>query len=126
MKLNPDCIRDILLYVEENTDLKRMVSLSPLNLPEELSQYNADEIMYHIKQAELSGLLIAPSWYLDGGCMIKYLLPSGHQFLADIREDSNWNKTKEIAQKAGSNSLDALKQIATGVVSAIIKAQLGL
>ena len=126
MKLNPDCIRDILLYVELNSDLRHFISISPSNLPTELEKYSSDEVMYHIKQAELSSLIETPSWYLDGGCLIKYLLPEGHKFLADIREDTTWNKTKEIANSAGSNSLDALKQIATGVVSAIIKSQLGL
>ena len=126
MKLNPDCIRDILLCVEANTDLQHFLSIGPQDIPEEISQYSLDEIMYHIKQAELSGLLIAPSWYLDGGCMIKYLLPSGHQFLSDIREDTNWNKTKEIAKTVGSNSLDALKQIATEVISSVIKNQFRL
>lgn len=126
MKLNPDCIRDILLYVESNTDLKHFLSISPKKFPEELSQYTDSEIMHHIKQAELSGLLIAPSWYLDGGCMIKYLLPEGRQFIANIREDTNWNKTKEIAKSVGSNSLDVLKQIASDVICSVIHAKLGL
>lgn len=98
MKLNPDCVRDVLLYVESNTDLKHFASISPSQMPDELSKYSADEVMYHIKQAELSALLDVPSWYLDGGCLIKYLLPEGHQFLANIREDNNWNKTKRYCQ----------------------------
>lgn len=126
MKLNPDCVRDVLLYVESNTDLKHFASISPSQMPDELSKYSADEVMYHIKQAELSALLDVPSWYLNGGCLIKYLLPEGHQFLANIREDNNWNKTKDIAKSVGSNSLDAIKQIATGVITALIQAKLNL
>lgn len=126
MKLNPDCVRDVLLYVENNTDLRHFVSISPLQIPDELSKYSADEVMYHIKQAELSSLLDVPSWYLDGGCLIKYLLPEGHQFLSNIREDNNWNQTKNISKSVGSNSLDALKQIATGVITSLIQAKLNL
>lgn len=126
MKLNPDCVRDVLLYVESNTNLKHFASISPSQMPDELSKYSADEVMYHIKQAELSALLDVPSWYLDGGCLIKYLLPEGHQFLANIREDNNWNKTKDIAKSVGSNSLDAIKQIATGVITALIQTKLNL
>nr|DAJ98194.1 MAG TPA: YjcQ protein [Caudoviricetes sp.] len=126
MILNPDCIRDILIYVEENTNLQRIVSISPKSLPDELSKYTGNEVMYHIKQAELSSLLNVASWYLDGGCSIYYLLPEGHQFLADIREDNNWNKTKDIAKSVGSNSLDSLKQIATGVITALVQSKLGL
>ena len=126
MKLNPDCVRDVLLYVENNTDLKHFASISPSQIPDELSKYPADEVMYHIKQAELSALIDVQSWYLDGGCLIKYLLSEGHQFLANIREDNNWNKTKDIAKSVGSNSLDAIKQIATGVITALIQAKLNL
>lgn len=126
MKLNPDCIRTILIFVEEHSDLKHFVTISPSELPNEFASYSPDEVMYHIKQAELSKFLDVPSWYLDGGCLIHYLLPDGHQFLANIREDNNWNKTKEIAKSTGSNSLDALKQIATSIISSIIQSQLGL
>lgn len=126
MVLNPDCIRDILIYVESNTDLRHVLSISPKDIPDELSKYSGNEIMYHIKQAELSNLIKVPSWYLDGGCSIHYLLPDGHQFLSNIREDNNWNKTKDIAKSVGSNSLDAIKQIATGVITALIQAKLGL
>lgn len=126
MKLNPDCIRDILLYVENNTDLSYPAQISPFQIPDELSSYPSDEVMYHIKQAELSGLLDVSSWYLDGGCLIKYLLPDGHQFLANIREDNNWNKTKDIAKSVGSNSLDSLKQIAASVITALIQSKLSL
>lgn len=126
MVLNPDCIRDILIYVEQNTDLRHILSLSPVSIPDELKCYTGDEIMYHIKQAELSNLILVPSWYMDGGCSIRYLLPEGHQFLSDIREENNWNKTKDIAKSVGSNSLDSIKQIASGVITALIQAKLGL
>lgn len=126
MKLNPDCVRDVLLYVENNTDLRHFVTISPMQVPDELNEYSIDEVMYHIKQAELSALISVSSWYVDGGCLIMYLLPEGHQFLANIREDTNWSKTKDIAKSVGSNSLDAIKQIATGVITALIQAKLNL
>lgn len=58
--------------------------------------------------------------------MVQYLSPTGHQFLSDIRSDNNWNKTKEIAKNIGSDSLSALKDIAAGVITAMIQKQLGL
>lgn len=126
MILNPDCLRDILIYVEKNTDLKHILSISPDSLPDELNHYTGDEVMYHIKQAELSYLINVSSWYLNGGCAIHYLLPDGHQFLANIRGEDNWNKTKDIAKSVGSNSLDSLKQIATSLISTLIQTKLGL
>lgn len=124
MKLNPDCIRDILLLAEKETSLDFYLDISPNELPESLIQYAPDEVMYHIKQCELSNLLLVPSWYLDGSCIISYLTPDGHQFLANIREDNNWNKTKEIAASVGSNSLDVIKDIASNVIAALIQSAL--
>lgn len=121
MKLNPDCIRDILLTVEENTGYE-----TNMRYPEDyplLSSYSQEEIFYHIKQCELSDLLTKVHWFIGGECMIIDLSPQGHKFLADIRSDSTWNKTKEISKKVGSSSLDTLKKIATSVVTEIIKSQ---
>ena len=126
MKLNPDCIRDILIYVEENTDLRNMIGISPVTLPEQLSSYEPNEVMYHIKQCELSGMFGEKvSWYHGGNCMIRYLSPAGHQFLSDIRSDNAWSKTKQIAANVGVNAIDTLKQIAAGVITALIQSQLG-
>ena len=127
MKLNPDCIRDILLYAESNTDLKNMVCLSPADIPDELSAYAPNEIMYHIKQCELSGLFGEKvSWYISGNCMIRYLSPSGHKFLSDIRSENAWSKTKQIACYIGANSIDTIKQIAAGVITSLIQSRLNL
>lgn len=123
MKLNPDCIRDILLTVEDNTSFgvyMRYDSDSSYSL---LNKYTLDEVRYHIKQCELSQLLTKVTWFLDGGCMIFDLSPNGHQFLADIRSDSNWNKTKLIAKSVGTSSLTAIKEIATNVIAELIKSQ---
>lgn len=124
MKLNPDCIRDILLLVESETSLSDFLDIEPYNLHKSLSHYQPDEVMYHVKQCELSNLLYVNSWYLDGSCLVKYLTPEGHQFLSNIREDNNWNKTKEIAASVGSNALDVIKDIASGVVASLIQSVL--
>ena len=123
MKLNPDCIRDILLTVEEYTGFSSTMGYPGDNY-KLLSIYSTDEVLYHIKQCELSGLITKVSWFLGGACAIHDLSPEGHKLLADIRSDTTWNKTKEISKKIGSSSIDALKQIASGVISELIKSQL--
>ncbi|EJO5347306.1 DUF2513 domain-containing protein [Clostridium botulinum] len=121
MRLNPDCIRDILLTVEESTDFN-----STMCYPDDyelLSKYSNNEVLYHIKQCELSELVTKVSWFIDSACNIHDLSPEGHKFLADIRSDTTWNKTKEISKKVGSSSISALKEIATGVITELIKSQ---
>ena len=107
MKLNPDCIRDILISVEEKTSLNDPIRFDPGKIPSTLTQYPDDVILYHVKQCELSGLFGGKTyWFLNGGCMVQYLSPLGHQFLSDIRSD--------------------IKDIATGVISSLVQKQLGL
>lgn len=120
MKLNPDCIRDILIEVESQTTFSSEF-LYPDDNSESLSKYCEDEIFYHIKQCELSGLVTKVSWFLGGACCIDDLSPSGHEFLANIRIDTNWNKTKEVAKRVGSFSLKTLKDISVQVISEVIK-----
>ena len=94
------------------------------NLP-----YTQDEIAYAcIKMIEAD--FISGSWNVPDGEITVYFISdirySGHQFLADIRSDSIWNNVKEIGKKVGSNSVSSLSQIASGVITAIIKSQLNL
>lgn len=125
MKLNPDCIRDILLTVEENTSYGKFMSYDTNTEYRRLKPYSNEEVMYHIKQCDISGLITEVSYYMDGSCTIHDLSPKGHQFIANIRTDTNWNKTKEVAKKVGSYSLDTLTKIASDVITNVISSTLG-
>lgn len=128
MKLNPNCIRDILIAVEENTGYNLYLDYpSELDQCPSLQSYTDDEIRYHIYQCYKSSLIeFRGKEDLSGNIAINDLTPSGHAFLSNIRSDNIWKDVKEISSKVGSSSLSALSQIASGVVSAIIKNQLGL
>lgn len=125
MRLNSDCVRSILLTVESKCDFHKFWHYRESEeLPEQLSEYSHDEILYHIKQCELSELILGVT-YCDGGSnvYISDLSPEGHKFLANIREDTVWNGVKSVAKKVGSTSLSAITQIASNVVTELIKAQ---
>lgn len=127
MKLNPDCVRDILIAVEA-MEYNSVYTLSKLQ--EKLPAYSEDELNYHCLQMIDAGLLRAKSINVMGSITpqiwrIFDLTYPGHQFLADIRSDTTWNKTKTIAKSAGSESLHALKDIAVGVVTSVIQNQFG-
>lgn len=125
MRLNSDCVRDILLTVEEACGFNQpMQYCADDNNYDRLKKYSHEEIAYHINQCKLSELIINVITS-DGGAffMIGDLSPKGHQFLADIREDNIWNKVKTIACKIGSFSLSALMQISSNVISEQIKSQ---
>lgn len=127
MKLNPDCVRDVLLTVEEETDFNQMWTYTFETIPKTLSPYSHQEIIYHIAQCEKSSLIDGFKSYDDGDMIVVGdLTPDGHEFLANIRSETLWRDVKDVGKKVGSFSLSSLMQIASGIVTCIIKSQLGL
>ena len=123
MRLDPDCIRDILLSVEKNATYSNDVPEETL-YKELAPKYSQEEILYHVRQCEHNGLFLQVQHYF-GGFSIQDLSPYGHQFINDIRQDNNWNRTKDIAKNVGSFSLDVLKDISSQVITNLISNQLG-
>ena len=108
MKLNPDCIRDILLYVEEHTDLNHNVVISYSKTKPIFPKYSPEEIMYHVEQCNLSGFFRSASRDILGNINISYLSPKGHEFLDNIRPVPVWKKIKA----KGAASIPIMIQLA--------------
>ena len=100
MKLNPDCVRDILMTFEELcTDVDKTYIFSsfdeiPMKLPK-LNKYPAEVLAYHIRQLDLSGMLFDAKFNRDGFSFAD-ITPRAHEFLANIRENKIWNGVKVI------------------------------
>jgi hypothetical protein len=125
MKLNPDCIRDLLLDVEAKSTFDNVVIYNEENEEPLFDKYGVDTVFYHIRQADYAGFFIGEvSYTFDLSAIIIDLSPEAHEFLANIRQDTNWNKTKSIASKVGSFSLNVLKDISVEVISKVISDQL--
>lgn len=115
MKLNPDCIRYILFCVEENSGYGKTVDFSTILNTDE---YQRDEIMYHINQCDLSDMFTKVDYWLGAySGSIRDLTPKAHEFIANIRNDNNWNSIKSKAKEVGSFSLDILCKIAISYIS---------
>lgn len=128
MKLNPDCIRDILLSIEELSTHDSLLTSEQISQTKFLTKYSNDEVLYHLNQLYLAGYIIAPKNHrlIDETFLVNDLSPIGHEFISDIRKDTNWNKVKKISKEIGSETLQSLKSIAEGVIASAIKASLGL
>jgi len=125
MKLNPDCIRDILLTVEENTSFSNLFEFDPDDIKyPKLQSYETEEILYHLRQCKYDDFFSDCKFTTTGLCVVLDLTPKAHRFLADIRTDTIWNKTKETAKSIGSFSLDVLVKIASNVVTSMINSAL--
>ena len=121
MRLNPDCIRDILLATEGNTGYREELQLSRNEpLPEQLQKYDFKTVAYHVNQCIMADLLVEGHRFVGVEISIGDLTPAGHEFLANIRADTNWNKVKQKAKAIGSESLSVLAQIAGQVISAML------
>ncbi|TWT16426.1 DUF2513 domain-containing protein [Streptococcus sp. sy010] len=125
MKLNPDCVRQILLDVEKRAIYGNFVEYTNPQNFQVFPNHSPNEVLYHIRQCHENGFFLGNTKFVAEGCIIKDLSPAGHEFLANIRKDTNWNKTKDIAYSVGSTSLNAIKDIATQVISNLISNQFG-
>lgn len=118
MKLNPDCIRDILLTVEEHSTVGKNVVIVPNQCTEyiRLKKYQPAEIAYHLRQCCLNGLFYNAVADLDCTYTIQDLSPKGHEFLANIRSEKLWKKTLRLSKKIGSAALPILMELAAMAV----------
>ncbi|WP_302826646.1 DUF2513 domain-containing protein [Anaerofustis stercorihominis] len=114
MKLNIDCIRDILIFIEDNTTARNMISINSDQLPEKLNnKYDTDTIIYHILQCSKSGLIDGFKQFDDyGSILISDLSPQGHAFLADARNKNIWNKIKKLGCESLPTIISILPEIA--------------
>lgn len=124
MRLNPECIRDVLLDIESTTTFENVYNYDKNEPSTALEKYSSDEVLYHIRQAYSSGLITKPKYYYNGACTIADLTPHGHEFVNNIRQDTNWNKTKDIAKAVGSTSMKVLVDTSTGVITSLINQHL--
>lgn len=138
MKLNLDCIRDIMLCIEDNTDLRQCCCFIDTSLNEAmefadeiehpkdyqlklLKKYSNNELIYHVHYCIKADLITVSDQSDVYMLIIEDLTPKGHDFLAHIRPKTAWEKFIEIAEPLGALSVPDLTKIAANVVAAGIK-----
>lgn len=114
MKLNIDCVRDIMLFVESRP-VEPHLKLTELS--EALPQYSYDDVYYCCLKLNEGNLLDVVTvnmmgTYNLGIKSIHHLTFEGHNFLENIREKETWDKVKDISAKAGTLSLQFIGEIA--------------
>lgn len=141
MKLNIDCVRDVMLWAEGITtptqtaiyvDTDTVNSLSAMYLSESetpspnkeqqqlLSKYSNDVLVYHLRYCIADGLLTENTPTSADTIVIQDLTPSGHDFMANVREEENYNSIKSKAKRAGVESVKALVTIGEEVAASAI------
>lgn len=123
MQLNHDCIRDILLYIEDNTNHPNdIVNFNKICATLE-DKYDRDVVHYHINQ--LTQAKFISTKYADNRpYYISPLTWEGHGYLDNIRNKPVWEKLKEIG--LSSMSLDVAKDLAKEIIISFAKSKLHL
>lgn len=121
MKLNPDCIRDILLLIERNEQNSSYLYEQD-SRPAMLRSYTNSEIMYHASQCSKHGFIEGFSANdSETNFFVVDITPAGHEFLANIRNDTFFNRVKSICKDIGVSSLKDVAHVASLATTTLIK-----
>lgn len=109
MKLNFDCVRDVLLFIEENHIFDAVEGSQPLFLNQIIGplsiKYSRNDIAYSVKHLYDSNLIdyfdLSSSCGFD--CWVTDIKPAGHDFLVSNRGDTSWNDVNSSSSKAISH-----------------------
>jgi hypothetical protein len=115
VKLNQDCVRNLLLTIEEELSINEPLDAVRLQQKPRLQQYCLDDIVYTISKLKEAGFINADVLVtLDGtDAIVSSLTYNGHLFLDNIRDDGVWKLTKQAASKLSSVSLNILAELAS-------------
>lgn len=123
MKLNYDCVRDVMLYLEENLIFGNPIRDTNINL-----NYDIKEIRYSLlKLHEINYLDGSVSKYMNGDYSVitTDITFYGHKFIGEIQSDTIWDKTKSVSKDLGIQTINGITQIAGSVISGLILSKLG-
>ena len=128
MKLNPDCVRDLLLTLEEllqfddNMEYPTIFSEAVEGSPQ-MKGYSKQDIAYTTLKLIEAGYINAapiPGDNCYNGALYSSITYPGHEFLDTVRPPDVWTETKSKAKKIGSFALNILAQIASSVIASRI------
>jgi hypothetical protein len=136
MKLDLECVRDILLLIEAKRNFSvneaGCVELDPISMHEiwkALPDRDNADIAYSLELLDEAGFIDMSTLDADGAMVeafISRLTFQGHEYLETIRPETVWKKTTSVLSKIGSFSLDLVKDVASSILSDMAKGFLGI
>lgn len=122
MVLDHDCVRAILLEVEQCPFNQ---TLNVEKLADKLPDFDSETIWYACLKMDEGGLLnvetVPPHMsHFPGINRIICMTYHGHEFLDSIREPERWSKVKTIGRGVRNYSLAAIEKIAEGITASLI------
>ena len=136
MKLNSDCIRAVMLKLEDMLSMESddrhhmfMRSVRLEELCDAVPRFSPEDVFYSLHNLEQAGYVELTTQYADGGilmyCYVDDITFLGHEFLNRIRDAKHWTTIKACLAKVQDYSLSAISSIAEGVTKAAMDKYLG-
>ena len=127
MRLDLNCVRDILICVEENVTYEHGVEfydpfskyVGELGLDNGMpkcneplfEKYGAETLLYHLNYCFKDKLIEEDDMALEPYIGVQDLTPHGHEVINDIREKTVFEKVKFVAKELGLGSMLSLREI---------------
>ena len=142
MKLDMECLRDVLICVEANTGLhktcvfydvpamEKACSLLEKEMPkipeyqkELLKKYDSDTLFYHVLMCVEGNLIKRTTDNASYEAVISGMTFEGHDFFESIRNHSVWEEIKEIMSEKGCEmGFEMVKELAKLLGAAFVTA----
>lgn len=130
MRLNQNCIRDILLELEDTLDYDDHINLSTMSTFTSWKKYGEKDFLYTISKLSEAKYINESHQSADGimyyELFIFSLTWNGHKFLDTIRDNEVWSTTKSILAKFSSVSITTIENVASNVLTNLISKQMNL
>ena len=122
MKLNYDCVRDVLLYLEKNLNFKNDVLFKKSFSTPDL-KYSHEDIIYTVLKLTEADFLFTSRRKPRYDALLPYppdvkvfdITYAGHEFLNTIRDNKIWNNVKKSLSTLTSYSFKILIDIASNI-----------
>ena len=131
MKLNPDCLRDILFYLEEHLDINSDLEILCVDI-----YAISNSLDYPIGEIANTLLVLNDAdfincHYSDADDVIDDLdvyriTYDGYEFIEHIRPKPVWDKVKGVCTNIEVFSIDVISKVAVDVITQFICAKLNL
>ncbi|MCU7712980.1 DUF2513 domain-containing protein [Priestia sp. JV24] len=117
MKLDQECVRYLLLTIEEEVLFNQYLWIEDLLRFQLLEKYSEEELLYTVLKLKEANFIDAHIESVESGSVITNAYVSqmtwhGHEFLDTIRDPEVWKQTKVAVSKVAGVSLSMLATVA--------------
>lgn len=123
MKLNYDCIRSVLLFIEEKTGLDenlKVISVANNEIFEGISDFSKSDILNAIYCLSEANYIEADFAYTGNKefvyCFVSWLTWLGHELVEMIRDEIIWNDIKSVLTKINAQNIELIYKTARKII----------